>query len=227
MRGALVTEKCWICGEVDNLTGEHRTKKSDLKAEIPRTPFYLHTETQRNIKVQGYNSKALQSISICARCNNERTQPFDQAWSTLSDYLRSKPRLKGGERVNLKKIFPGAIHTSMLNVHLYFVKLFGCNIRENNIPIDLKSFSFSILNNQPHENIHIAICPKSSGHLGQSDLRTTQDNWKKEVVFAVWHYELHQFSIRIIFAAQGQKREGLKNTWHPSTVNKYIKVSKL
>ena len=110
---------------------------------------------------------------------------------------------------------------------MFFVKLFGCKIVEANIPINLKEFATSILEKKAHPNIYLAICPSLIGYVGSTDVKTTCDEMTKEVVFAVWFYELPKFSVRIVYAARGEQRQGLKNTWHPSTLTKIIKLGRI
>jgi hypothetical protein len=80
--------KCWICGE-DATTGEHKTKKSDLKSVfgVPTQtqPLYYHDANRRNQLVRSLDAKILKSPSrICAECNNARTQPHNLAWAYMS-----------------------------------------------------------------------------------------------------------------------------------------------
>ena len=142
--------KCWICGEDAN-SGEHLIKASDLKSLFGqvtnRSPLYFHSDAVRNQPIQGLKSDKLKfSSRICARCNNQRTQTHDHAWETLSNYIRSRqPPIQRGTVVRLDKAFPGSVRQSMLDVHLFFLKLFGCLIVEHSIPMDIAPFSEAIL----------------------------------------------------------------------------------
>ena len=136
--------KCWICGD-EASTGEHRTKKSDMRAifgHVRQTqPVYWNSASQRNQRVKGLDARVLKFNDVlCSLCNNERTQPYDHAWEVLSTHLRSKPKIRGGDWLDLGRIFPGVVHRSVLRVHLFFVKLFGCLIVENSIPLDVGSY---------------------------------------------------------------------------------------
>ncbi len=155
--------KCWICGN-NARTGEHLIKASDLRAIFGHVrqnqPVYHHSSSQQNVPIKGINTNILKSRALlCDRCNNVRTQPYDRAWETLSTYLRSRPQIRSGDRINLGKVFPGAVHRSMLHVHLFFVKLFGCLATETALPIDISSFSNAILNNTAHPKVYLAISP--------------------------------------------------------------------
>jgi hypothetical protein len=51
----------------------------------------------------------------------------------------------------------------MLNVHLYFVKLFGCHIERNGIPLDITGFADAIMSYQAHTPAFISN-PAVAGH---------------------------------------------------------------
>jgi len=162
-------------------------------------PLYRHSALRRNVPVKGLNVDSMKSQGLlCARCNNQRSQAFDRAWQRLSDRLRSRPSLRKGERIDLGKIFPGAVRKSMLNVHLYFVKLFGCIITEHSLPIDIHGFSRAMLSESAHPKVYLAISPFTDGlpfaSAGYSDLATAQLNGR--IVYATWLYTLDRLAVR-------------------------------
>ena len=224
---------CWICGD-EAKTGEHLIKASDLRSVFgpvaQKNPVYFHTALRRNQPIGGIKSDSLKSNAlICARCNNQRTQPYDLAWERLSTFLRNrKPAIRSGDWISLQRVFPGTIQESMLRVHLFFVKLFGCAIVEHKVPIDIGSFSRTILAESAHPHVFIALSPHvdlpGKRSVGYSDLETAQLGGR--VVFAVWMYVLDGFSVRIIYAEPSERqRNGLVRAWHPSTVRKCIRVA--
>ena len=221
---------CWICGANAD-TGEHRVKASDLRAIFrsvsQNRPLFLHTEQKRNQLVKGIKAGILKSRArLCATCNNQRTQPHDRAWERLSCYLRSRGRpLRVGDRIHLHKVFPGSVRKSMLSVHLYFVKRLGCEIAEHNVPINLGSFSGAILQEGPHPNVYLAICPqieKNARGAGGSDITAVKVG--ERIVYAVWFYILDKFTVRVIYAEFGERRRGLVNAWHPSKISKCLQI---
>src|SRR5512145_2713797 len=102
---------CWICNDPAT-TGEHKIKHSDLKSALgtrPKSPrFFYHDQTTRNLPVQGFHADLLKSASrLCAKCNNERTQPYDRAWEQLSDWLRNRnPSIKPSDVIRGNRVFP-------------------------------------------------------------------------------------------------------------------------
>lgn len=223
--------KCWICG-ADADTGEHRIKRSDLKSVFgdisPHHPLYLSNAHRRNMRVKGLNSKALKlNAKICAKCNNQLTSSYDYAWRDLSKYLRSKNRaLKHNERIGLHKVFKGTVKRSMVCVHLYFVKLLGCHIAEHRIPIDLGPFSQALLHGTPHPLVYLAFCPPLDTErksVGYTDMEVIKMCGR--IVAASWIYHLDHFSVRVMYAELGERRQGLSDSWYPSMVTKRIRIA--
>lgn len=114
----------------------------------------------------------------------------------------------------------------MLRVHLFFVKLFGCLIKEHNVAINIAELSTAIVNEVPHQKVFLAVSPYRDGikkSVGYSNLEA--DTLHGRVVFAVWLYVLDSFAVRVMYSEPDQKREGLIDAWHPSTITKCIRVT--
>ena len=208
------------------------TKASDLRSMFgpisQSAPLYMHTPLKRNLSVAGIKSDKLKfKALLCARCNNERTQPHDQAWERLSRYLHERqPPVRPGAVVNLAKAFPGKVRQSMLFVHLYFVKLFGCLIVEHSVPLDIAPFSAAILQSRAHANVHLSVwaltdvgAHKFAGH---TPIETAQLG--SRVAFATWLYYVGTIAVNVMYAEPGEHRHGLLTAWHPSRVTKLLRV---
>ena len=223
--------KCWICGDEAN-SGEHLIKASDLSSMFghvtQKSPLFFHTDQKRNQPIGGIKSDKLKyRARLCARCNNERTQQHDRAWENLSKYLRErKPPIKPGMTVRLDRAFPGSVSKSMLAVHLYFLKLFGCLIVENSIPIHIDQFSQSILHGMPHPKVWLAFWTglqhPNIKHVGCSQVETTQLGGR--VTFASWFYVIDKLAVNVMYAEPGEHRRGLFHAWHPSYVGKHVRI---
>jgi hypothetical protein len=213
---------CWICNENEANSGEHKTKRSDLLAVLGKPtqsePFYYHDLERPNRPVKGLDAEILKSpIRICANCNTARTQPHDQAWEHMSDWLRGHhPPLKVGDLVRGNRIFPHHTRREMRNVHLYFLKLFGCMICEgkangHEIPIEIAPFSKAIMSNRPHREVYLQF-GKCDGTIGRSNLHcwTTE----KGSALAGWLYEIDTVAVSVMFAQAG-RRSPTPDTWHP------------
>ena len=221
--------KCWICGNAGT-TGEHRTKASDLKSEFGKVtqklPIYLSSDAKRNVKVNSIKkSEALKFSSLlCPNCNNSRSQPFDNAWLAVSENLRARSSLKEGSIIKLEKIFPGSVKIGMLNVHLYFVKIFGCAIQEFGIPLNIEDFSRAILNGTSHPKVHISFGASNGLETGLTNMETA--NLDGQCVFATWFYLVGRLAVNVMYAEPTEKRQGLICSWHPTTVIKRIRLAK-
>ena len=216
--------KCWICGD-DATTREHRTKRSDLRdvfgAPTQDEPLYLHNAKTKNRLIRSLNAKALKSPRlICASCNNTRTQPHDRAWERMSQSLRIRIQENAlVSRVSANKIFKYDTRREMCNVHLYFVKLFGCHILEAAIPIDVGTFSNAILNEEacPYVYLKFGHGPSLNNKMtaGMSDIEIATRASDGSCAFATWFYYLGGLAVNVMFSADGEMREGLIGSWHP------------
>ena len=113
-----------------------------------------------------------------------------------------QPPLKVGGLVRGNRIFPQSTRREMKNVHLFFLKLFGCMICEakangHEVPIDIAPFSNAIMSGQPHPEVYLQF-GKCDGMLGRSNLHCwTTDRGS---VLAGWLYELDNIAVSIMFA---------------------------
>ena len=106
----------------------------------------------------------------------------------------------------------------MLGVHLYFVKLFGCDIIEAGVPIEIAPFAQSILKGKPHPDIYLEFgymhCSRSMPLAGRTDLHG-EKRVDGKCICAAWMYYLDQAAVVVMFAALGEHREGMRTSWHP------------
>ena len=107
----------------------------------------------------------------------------------------------------------------MLNVHLYFVKVFGCHIAGNDIPIDVTGFSNAIMNEEAHPYVYLKF---GGGQVfagkpitGMSDIWLASASYGGSTTFATWFYDVDGIGINVMFAIDGEKRRGLVGAWHP------------
>ena len=221
---AVAAPQCWICGGGSAETREHRVKASDLRSLFGKPsqagPLQFHTAKRQNIRVGSLKADVLKfGHRICIQCNTARTQPHDQAWAVLSETLRSRrPRIAVGDVIKPNRVFPYGTKQAMRNVHLYFIKAFGCQIVESSLPIDIAPFSRAILDSRPHSRIHLAFgpTPKQVGEplaAGGSDVQVAM--LQGVCAFATWFYEVGPLSVNVMYTIEGEDRQGLANAWHP------------
>ena len=219
-----VAATCWICGDPAT-TGEHGTKRSDLRdafgTATQSNPLFLHNAQRRNRRVGSLDARVLELPGrLCAHCNNTRTQPHDLAWEKLSAGLRTwTPALGPGSIIWPKRIFGDDRAQEMLNVHLYFVKLFGCHIAGNNIPIDITGFADAIMTGKAHPHVYLNFgCGRRFNGkplVGMTDMWIVPPPPGELSPFATWFYDLGFVGTNVLYAKPGQKREGLVGAWHP------------
>ena len=222
---------CWICG-APATTREHRAKASDLLSlfGIPsqKDPLYFHTDKRRNRRVGSLKSDVLKfSNRICGKCNSATTQPHDLAWQQFSEKVRGRiPAITPGVYIRPSRIFAYNSRVAMLNLHLYFLKLFGCQIAEGGIPIDTKPFAQAILTGKAHDYVYLAFGPTPLGEVlkmaGGTDVKVAMLDGK--CAFATWFYQVGNLSVNLMYAVPGEKREGLVDAWHPRFGCKRIKM---
>jgi len=219
---AAASPLCWICKTNKADSGEHKTKRSDLLAVLgsptQENPHYYHDISRPNRPVGSLNAQILKSPKlICTDCNTTRTQPHDRAWERMSDWLRSRhPPLKVGGFVRGNRIFRHFTRREMRNVHLFFLKLFGCMLSEAvangpEVPIDIDAFSKAIMLGRPHPEVHLQF-GKCDGTIGRSNLHV----WKTQQgsVFGGWLYELDTIAVSVLFVQAG-RWERRPDLWHP------------
>ncbi|WP_115710302.1 hypothetical protein [Legionella sainthelensi] len=239
---------CWICNAKDATSREHKIKKSDLKSSSKSisqdAPLYYNEfnntenkKTIRNKRIGSFNADILKfEHYICHHCNTTRTQLHDRAWETFSRNICLKITLLKSttQQIRFNKIFPYNTRYNMLNVHLYFVKLFGCRIMENNlkstqkIPLDISSFSKSILNGKAHQHLYLSFKYNSNPDCiaGHSQIEAAI-NSNNQFAFGVWFYDIGQLRVSVMYALPEEKREGLKTSWNPKFGYKRFTIEKI
>lgn len=228
-----LNEKCWICGS-NALTGEHKTKNSDLKLVFgsfsQSNPIYYHDARGVNQIARGPRSSILKfSYPICEHCNNERTQPHDRAWEDLSSWFRKHiSAIKPGGTVSANSFFPHDTEPQMLNVHLYFVKLFGCSLKEadGKIPIPLGPLADAIKENQAHPNIYLRFAHGPAA-VGASDIHFEQVQGGMAQI-AGWSYVIDGVQVKVFFAksiASVSEWVKVSQVWHPKLGTNMLSIA--
>ncbi|EPE5851694.1 hypothetical protein [Vibrio vulnificus] len=222
---------CWICGE-NGETGEHLVKASDLKAlfsaDIKRKPIYFHKDNRNPQKLQNVvKAKFVKSeAKLCAHCNGAKTQPFDNDWQTLSEYVRDNyTQLRSNRRIKLKNVFPGRTKQASLNVHLYFAKLLGCRTSSEELPIDIPSIASAINEVKVHPKLRIRLevwDPKTK-IAGVSKITHRAKGGVKDTY---WYYVIDNVVVCVSFNDFDSKVRLNRSLWNPLQKRKYIEFEK-
>jgi hypothetical protein len=226
---------CWICRQRPADSSEHRFKASDFRARAlgvsQKTPVFLQRDGEAtNIQVGGSKSRNLKfGRSICSYCNNTLTQPYDRAWERLSDYLHEDWKgIRRRRSFRPSVPFPRCPITAGLRVHLYFVKMLGCKILEDDKAIDLQTFSTSLLEQKAHPEISIFVADclnrGKEALMFDSDVVTTT-NQTGEIDAGVWLYRIHPIAIKVAYIKAGAPLFVAGFPWRPAMTRNLVRLS--
>lgn len=128
------TGTCWWCGAPAD-SREHRHKASDLRREFAHDE-YAAGDVEI---VGGKGNRTLRSPkatpakfgnTLCARCNNERSQPQDEAYDAFIEwYLANEHEVETTGIVRLDEIYP-TWQTGRTHLLGYFIKHVGCRVAD-------------------------------------------------------------------------------------------------
>lgn len=232
--------KCWICGINDADSREHLIKASDIRALFgnisQQKPIYNHIVDNkyqiisRNKRIGSSKSDKLKlNLSLCGKCNSDRTSQFDDAWMKLCKYL-SRQRLDtpNNLKIHLGNVFPHKRYENALFVHLYFVKHFGCRIVDSAAPIDTKEFAQALIDKKPCKSIFLLF--KKWGKTSdkkQATLLPIEAFEKDNQLFsAITSYSIGKLTIEIIYSPKQFRGELLDQTFHPQGPKNRILIFK-
>ncbi|RLW63951.1 MAG: hypothetical protein B6D73_14275 [gamma proteobacterium symbiont of Stewartia floridana] len=206
-------------------------KATDIKSVFPtltqKNPVWFHSDEKVNIPVGSHKSDRFKfNNPICEVCNTNRTAQHDKSWEKVSAHLKQYDlEVRGTLNIRLAKIFRDKIYTNALNVHLYFIKLFGCRIVESEIPIDTSTFSDSIMTNTPNPYLFLRF-KKAIGSrekmLSLSPVHIKQKG--SETVVAAWMYTVGQINVELLYAPSGACNDFLKKSFNPIHQYKVLRV---
>jgi hypothetical protein len=208
-------QDCWIC-RAPATTGEHITKKTDLKLEFgdvtPQAPLYLHRVGQRRSKrVFSFDAKDLKPFPLCPECNNHRTQPHDFAWAKLSTFLKTR-NPEPETIVRASCVFPDSTAQQMLNVHLYFVKQLGCRLIKAEIPVD-RVFSDAILNGTAHPHLYLRVGRIIPFPVGKKSTGGSEIHAIRPPDYFGWLYGVGCMGVHVLHATNAALLP--QGAWHP------------
>lgn len=140
--------ECWWCGGEAN-SREHRHKASDLRREFAKEEYragdvmLIRSEGRPDVGLRGPNAKVAKfGNNFCARCNNERSQPFDRAYDQFIEwFLKHEEQVEESGIIPLAEIFNDWQAGAAL-VTCYYAKHAGCRIADLGftVPASLRAF---------------------------------------------------------------------------------------
>ena len=235
--------RCWICGDTAD-SQEHFAKASDVRTyfgEPQNRPLYKYTDTTPSERIPSIKSDKLTFRNpICRKCNNQLTQPYDNAWEILSKYLRDHwPTIVKNGYFDLSKVFPKDTRKQALHVHLYFVKLLGCQIiDEGNVRINLGGFSQALLFGTSHKDVFLTFANAPEILVNDSQINDGEvmaftflhvkdcGNPSLWDDIAYWTYILHPVSIKSSYLLRSAPRKYRFRAWHPRQLDTKVRLGK-
>lgn len=143
--------KCWICDATAD-SREHKIKRSDLvrafgkdKAFREADLIYLRHDGKA-VTLRGPNSEHVKYKPVlCAKCNNERTQPFDLAYDVFVEYIETNQVcVLKNRQIDFSHVYGNNWEHSQLQLFRYFAKAFGCRLADagRDVPRDVRDLLF-------------------------------------------------------------------------------------
>jgi len=132
---------CWICKRIAD-SAEHRIKRSDLVNLHGSGPYkgenaLVLIREGKQIPIQGPNSKMVKyKKNLCAKCNNDFSQPFDKAYeSFIAYFIQYESILLKRRFIDFTDVYGDEFQVGQRNLYKYFVKSFGCRLANDGYPI--------------------------------------------------------------------------------------------
>lgn len=131
---------CWWCG-APATTAEHKYKARDLRRVQDASTeggVYRAAEAGFSGVLQSLRKgTAIRwSVSLCADCNNARSQPFDLSYDRFVDYLAEDwDGLMTARRFRWRDVYGRDWRPGATALARYLVKQFGCMMRTDNLPV--------------------------------------------------------------------------------------------
>lgn len=167
--------------------------------------------------------------SVCSHCDNAVTQGYDEAWRRLSSYLHAHWReITARGSFDLSKVFGAETAKQAVRVQLNFVKVLGCKLLEDDIRVDLGSFSKALMAGTAHPEVTLlvtsSLVPVGQMLSHESEVSVLRNG--DEVHSAVWMNLVHPVGIKICYLKAGAPvREPPGFPWHPTRQKKVVKLS--
>jgi hypothetical protein len=198
---------CWWCGAPAD-TREHRIKRTDIIREFGHQPSKDHllvswarvSAPMRGPKGDVYKFKP----SLCAQCNNVRSQPLDVAQERFARFLAEGGSVLAKTRlIRFADIYSGQNAAAEAeNLRRYFVKHVACRLSELGRPISrniaafmnqaepLRDIAFSFAFSSEMHRILQELPRGKSGVVGDEDITSFTDpvSRKNYEIASEWVY---------------------------------------
>lgn len=159
---------CWWCRERPATTGEHKYKRTDLTRLMKDDSLvWVGPGGPREIRGSSGVRRDRYGVvkfpkSMCALCNNVRSQPFDIAYDTFATFL-ARGGVRNRDGISLCKIYGSDWRDDSRALARYYAKHFGCRLRRANLPVpdSLREFLDGA---ESMRDIHLALVTTDTVH---------------------------------------------------------------
>lgn len=135
---------CWWCGSQGPLSREHKFKKSDLSRMWDEDEGLVWGDgaIHRQVRSARKSSEIRFTPSLCAPCNNQRSQPFDEAYQAFSDHVWDHPELRRARYLDMADVYGHDWPQRVPDLARYVAKHMGCRMAHERYPVppSLKEF---------------------------------------------------------------------------------------
>lgn len=140
---------CWWCQERPATTSEHKFKASDLTRLMGDDTLVWGDDTGRTVDIRGKSGiqRDRHGVvkfpkSMCDKCNNARSQPFDRAYETFSNYLDANRLVRHMPGIEFAHIYGNDWQSGVMNLARYYGKHVGCQMVRTGVavPQSLRDF---------------------------------------------------------------------------------------
>jgi hypothetical protein len=113
---------------------------------------------------------------------------------------------------------------SMIDVHFFFLKLFGCQAVEHTIPLPVNHFAMCLQSGVPNPNmrlVFVGVPRGSSSHRIQVSAINAANVGGKTVA-AAWFYRVESLGVVVSYCEAGHPRLTRDRGWNPSDISSRI-----
>ncbi|WP_143445413.1 hypothetical protein [Janibacter indicus] len=141
--GPSVSEACWWCG-APATTAEHRFKASSLRRAatnddgkvVPTNLFKSSERFRGDLRSLRKGAEVRWPPSLCAPCNNDRSQPFDRALDQFETFVLTHLEVLGRwRRLTWADVYGPAWEQDAAHLARYFGKQMGCMLAAYRLPM--------------------------------------------------------------------------------------------
>ncbi len=137
---------CWWCRQQPADSHEHKFKRSDLARMGGKSDELLWGTTNGVVRaVRSISKRQVVRFdkTMCAYCNNTRSQSFDRAYKAFSKYLyEAAGSLRRSTGIDFTQVYGRDWRASQLDLARYYCKHFGCRSVADglSVPTSVRNF---------------------------------------------------------------------------------------